>query len=363
MNRRDFLAVTGVSAGLDAAPGQAARRGLTRERYHGVFAYPATPFAEDLSLDEAALRSNIRKLVRVGVSGIVMGGSTGEFYTLSEQDYRRLGEIMHQETRGTGVVSVLGAAGLNPGEIIRRAHLAMEIGLDAVLAMQPFYNTLTRRELAAFWNQLCTECPDIGVIIYHFDWIRQEYTAETFKALAHLPNLIGSKEAHFDFNMWRALQKESPLVHMSATDAGWLVEMHRLGAPGVGSVSLSLMPHIIYRVLALCNQGKYAEADRAFAPFTEAVGRLRSGAGRPYLFPAELAGWQEYGGTARGKALANVFGFLQVGPPRPPAVPVPKDLQKRLRDYIQMRYPELIPPVGFEETVPKGVPMWPRRNA
>jgi dihydrodipicolinate synthase/N-acetylneuraminate lyase len=362
MKRRSFLAATAASAGLAAPAISSPQRGLTRERYHGVFAYPPTPFAGDLSLDETALRSNLRKLIRIGVSGIVMGGSTGEFYTLTEPDYRRLAEIMHEETRGTGVATVLGAAGLNPDEIIHRAHLAMEIGLDAVLAMQPFYYPLTKRELVAFWSQLCTACPDIGVIIYHFDWVRQEYTAETFRALAHLPNLIGSKEAHYNFQAWRALQKESPLVHMSATDAGWLVEMHRLGAPGVGSVSLSLMPHIIYRTLALCNQGKYTEAERAFAPFTDAVARLRGGSGRPYLAPAEMAGWQEYSGTARSKALTNVYGFLQVGPPRPPSIAVPKSMQKRLRDYLQMRYPELISPPEFEETVPQGVPMWPRRN-
>ena len=75
MNRRNFLGTMGVAgqahkvaaSGETAAP---ARKGLTRERYRGVFAYPPTPFADDLSLDEQALRSNIRKLVRLGVEGI-----------------------------------------------------------------------------------------------------------------------------------------------------------------------------------------------------------------------------------------------------------------------------------------------------
>lgn len=360
VNRRDFLITAALSSQAKAAA--TPRRGLTRERYRGVFAYPPTPFAEDLSLNEAALRRNIRKLIRIGVDGIVVGGSTGEFYTLTDADHRRIAGILVEETRGTGAAGVIGAQGINPEEVIRRTRTAMEAGVDAVLAMQPFYNPLTQRELVAFWNQLCTACPDIGVIIYHFEWVRQDYPAETFRKLAALPNLLGSKEAHYNFKEWRALQKDSPLVHMSATDAGWLVEMYRMGAPGVGSVNLSLMPHLIHRTLQLCGEGKFVEAERAFVPFTEGVGHLKSGAGRPFVFPSELSFLSEYGGTARSKALVESFGFLEAGPPRPPAIPVPVELRHRIREYLDSRYPELIPPPGFAETVPKGSKLWPRRE-
>jgi 4-hydroxy-tetrahydrodipicolinate synthase len=350
---------TVAASGETAAP---ARKGLTRERYRGVFAYPPTPFADDLSLDEPALRSNIRKLVRLGVEGIVLAGSTGEFYTLTGAEHRRIAEILAEETRSTGVVSVIGAQGLNPKEVIDRGRAAMEAGVEAVLAMQPIYNTLKKRELMVFWEQFSKACPDIGIIIYHFDWVRQEYTAETFRQLAHLPNMVGSKEAHFDFRGWRALQGATGMVHMSATDAGWLVEMYRLGGPGVGSVSLTLMPHLEQKALKLCGEGKFEEAERVWALFTEVVGRLRSGMGRPYLAPSELKGWDEYGGAARGKALADAFGFIKAGPPRPPGLPVPPDLCKRLKDYLLARYPEAIPPADFLDTIPPGTKLWPRRE-
>lgn len=353
MRRRDFVVAAGATPAIGAAATAAADvPWLTRERYRGVYAYPPTPFAKDFSLDEDALRANLRKLVRIGVSGIVVGGSTGEFYTLTPEDYRRIARILREETRTTGVAGVLGAAGLNNREVIAKMEVAEEAGLDAVLAMQPFYQTLTNRELLAFWDQAARACPRIGIIIYHFGWIRQDYTAEIFRQLAVHPNILGSKEAHFDFKMWRHLQTASPLVHMSATDAGWMVEMYRLKAPGVGSVHLTLMPHIIRQTLLLCKAGNYIEADRVFTPFADVVGQLAAGKGRPFLAPEELEGWESYGGSAKGKALADAFGFLQAGPPRPPGVAVPYDLQQRLRDYIHKRYPDMIPPPGFSEKLP-----------
>ena len=365
MNRRDFLETMGVAgpagdlAGNAGSAGSPAK-GLTRERYRGVFAYPPTPFSADLSLDREALRSNIRKLVRLGVDGIVLAGSTGEFYTLTDAEHRRIAEILAEETRPHGVVSVIGAQGLNPKEVIDRGRAAMEAGCEAVLAMQPFYHTLKRRELLVFWEQFSKACPDVGIIIYHFDWVRQEYTAEIFRELARLPNIVGSKEAHFNFRNWLSLQSASPLVHMSATDAGWLVEMYRLGGPGVGSVSLTLMPHLEQKTLKLCGEGRYEEAERVWALFTEVVGRLRAGSGRPYLAPPELMGWDDYSAAARGKALTDAFGFITAGPPRPPAIPVPMDLQKRLIDYLLARYPEAIPPANFLDSIPPGSRLWPR---
>jgi dihydrodipicolinate synthase/N-acetylneuraminate lyase len=333
---------------------------MTRETYRGLFAYPPTPFTKELALDEEALRSNCRKLIRIGVDGIVVGGTTGEFYTLSDAEHRRIAEILREETRGSGVAGVLGCTGLNTPEIIRRTKVAMEIGLQATLTMQPFYSTLMRNELMAFWKQVSAECPKIGLIIYHFDWVRQEYPPEIFRELAALPNILGSKEGHFDFKAYMKLQTASPLVHRSATDGGWLVQLHKLKTPGVGSVNLTIMPHIIRQTLALCGAGKYEEAERVFGPFTEFCQRVRSGNGRPYLFPPELGNWGEYGGTARGKALADIFGFLQAGPPRLPGIPVPEDMKKRVRDYVERYYPQLIPPRNFAETVPAGSKLWPR---
>jgi dihydrodipicolinate synthase/N-acetylneuraminate lyase len=319
---------------------------LTRENYRGLVAYPPTPFTETLALDEDALRVNIRKLIRVGVDGILLAGTSGEFFALAPEEYNVIVRILREETRDTRVYSAMAAYGLCPEDTIRRTHIAMENGIDAVLAMQPHFHALTTKELVKFWEDFCGACPDIGVIINHYGWVRQAYTVEICGMLAHIPNLVGTKEAHWDFNFWRKLHRESPLAHMSSTDAGWLVVLHQNKAVGVGSPHICLMPHVVRRVLDLCNQGRYLEAEGALAPLTEFVARMKLGEGRPHVFPTELEGWQDYSNTARHKALVDAFGFLRAGPPRPPYIAVPIELQENLRRFIANHYPALLPPAN-----------------
>jgi dihydrodipicolinate synthase/N-acetylneuraminate lyase len=333
---------------------------LTRENYRGLFAYPPTPFARDLTLDEEVLRSNLRKLICIGVDGIVLAGTSGEFYTLEREEYRSIARILREETKSAGVCSVMGAIGLCTADTINQARVATEEGIDAVLVIQPYYLQLTTDELLKFWNDLCRACPEIGVIIYHFDWIRQSYSPEIYRSLSYLPNLLGSKEAHWNFDLWRKIHRESPLVHMSSTDAGWLVELYRNGAPGVGSLQICMMPHIVRNVLNHCATGDFPSAERALAPLSEFIGRMKLGQGRPHIFPTELDGWQDFSTTARHKALIDAFGFLQAGPPREPVIPVPAELQERLVQFIRTNYPALVLPSGYEANAPRQSRLWPR---
>jgi 4-hydroxy-tetrahydrodipicolinate synthase len=331
---------------------------LTRQTYRGLFAYPPTPFRSDLSLDEDALRRNLQKLIGIGVDGLVLAGTSGEFYTLSQAEYRRMAVILREETAGKRVHSLMGAIGLCTAETVAQTRVATEEGIDGVLVVQPYYLQLTTAELLKFWRDLCTRCPDIGIVINHFDWIRQPYSVETYKALKDLPNLLGSKEAHWSFETWHRMHTESPLVHMSSTDVGWLVELHRNGAVGVGSLQVAMAPHVIGQVLKQCSNGDYIDAERTLAPLTEFIGRTKLGHGRPHVFPSELAGWENYSNPARHKALINAFGFLQAGPPREPNITVPEELQVRLVAFIHRNYPHLIPPVNIGETASSSR-MWP----
>ena len=333
---------------------------LTRKNYRGLFAYPPTPFVADYSLDEDALRSNLRKLIGIGVHGIVLAGTSGESFALNPTEYRRVAEILFEETRHTDVYGVLGASALSTSEAIQRTSMAMEIGLEGVLLLQPYYLPLTRLELITFWSDLCRACPDIGVIVYHYAWIRQEYNPEIFKKLEHLPNLVGSKEAHWDFQRWLKMHRESPMAHMSSTDAGWMVELHRHNAVGVGSLQVCFMPHIVKNVLDLCAGGEYAKAEHILIPFTEFVGRMKLGSGKPHIFPSELPNWGAYSPLARHKALTDAFGFLRAGPTRPPTIAVPSKLQEQLRKFLELRYPDLLPPENFAETVEPGSKLWRR---
>lgn len=54
-----------------------------RTDWRGVFAVAATPFTREGEIDEGAFRALMDALVEDGVSGIIVAGSTGEWYTMS----------------------------------------------------------------------------------------------------------------------------------------------------------------------------------------------------------------------------------------------------------------------------------------
>lgn len=332
---------------------------LTRENYRGVFAYPPTPFTKDLKLDEDTLRENLRKLIAVGVEGIVLAGTSGESYTLTDDETRRVASILREETAKAGVASVMGAIALSTEEIVHKGRIATEAGIDGVLALAPYHAPLTDLELVRFWKDVSAGCPDIGLLVYHYGWVRQTYSLETFRRLAgEIPNLIGSKEAHWDFKKWRAVHRGSPLAHMSSTDIGWLTELHREGAVGVGSVHIVCMPHKVREVLDHCAAGDYLAAERAQRDFTEFTARFKLGQGQPHVYPPELEALETYNPLARHKALIDAFGFLRVGPVRAPGLSVPDDLIGRIRDYAERHYPELLPTPERLAVISRGRPLW-----
>ena len=70
------------------------------EPFHGVLPALITPFTEDGgAIDTGALAANVERLIAGGVGGLVPGGSTGEFTTLSHAERRLLVEATVEAAR------------------------------------------------------------------------------------------------------------------------------------------------------------------------------------------------------------------------------------------------------------------------
>src|ERR671918_365148 len=104
------------------------------EPFHGVLSALITPFTEDGSaIDTGALAAIVDRLIGAGVAGLVPGGSTGEFTTLS-----------HAE---------------------RSAH-AKRAGAPAVMTVPPFYEALSWRELRAHYTAVA-DAIEIPIMYYN----------------------------------------------------------------------------------------------------------------------------------------------------------------------------------------------------
>ena len=80
-----------------------------------------TPFRQNLSLDEPALRRLFRRQINSGIDFLVPCGTTGENPTLTRAEHLRVVEITLEESNGQ-VPVLAGAGGYNTSEVIELAN-------------------------------------------------------------------------------------------------------------------------------------------------------------------------------------------------------------------------------------------------
>jgi len=72
---------------------------------HGIIPPLATPFTDDESLDEAALRREVEAVLAAGVHGITVTGSTGEGHTLDCEELVRASSAAVEAAAGRAPLS------------------------------------------------------------------------------------------------------------------------------------------------------------------------------------------------------------------------------------------------------------------
>lgn len=134
--------------------------------FHGVLPALLTPFTEDGgAIDTEALEAGVERLIAAGVGGLVPGGSTGEFTTLSHAERRLLTKTVVRAAAGR-VPVVAGTGALTTRETVELSVHAEQVGAAAVMVVPPFYDALSWRELKAHY-QAVADAIAIPVMYYN----------------------------------------------------------------------------------------------------------------------------------------------------------------------------------------------------
>jgi 4-hydroxy-tetrahydrodipicolinate synthase len=124
-----------------------------------------TPFDADGELDEQAAVRLMHHLVEHGCDGLVICGTTGEASTLSDEEHLRMIELAVQEMRGRCTI----VAGAGSNDTRHAAHLTervTELGADAVLSVNPYYNKPSRRGILRHFEEV-NRATDRPIILYN----------------------------------------------------------------------------------------------------------------------------------------------------------------------------------------------------
>ncbi len=120
----------------------------------GILVAASTPFTADGSaVDEPVLVAQVDRLIAAGVHGLVPCGTTGEFTTLSPEEYCRVIELYVTAADGR-IPVVAGVGALSTAGAIDLARYAEQVGADAIMLVPPFYDPLSFETLKVFLSDV-----------------------------------------------------------------------------------------------------------------------------------------------------------------------------------------------------------------
>jgi 4-hydroxy-tetrahydrodipicolinate synthase len=277
----------------------------------GALTALVTPFTEDGSLDETALRRLVRWQVLAGIDGLVPVGTTGEAPTLSPIERDRVIAITVEtaaERPSRGRVPVVAGTGTNDtAATIAATRRAAELGADAALVVAPYYNRPDGRMLEAHFRAVADE-GDLPIVVYNVpSRTGTNVPADVFLRLADHPRVIAVKEASGNLEQIARICRDRPRgVAVLAGDDAWTLPILALGGDGVVSVASNEIPGELVALCAAALAGDWDGARRIHERWLELF--LANFAGGPNPVPV--------------KAALRLMGLLETDATRRPLLPL-----------------------------------------
>jgi 4-hydroxy-tetrahydrodipicolinate synthase len=162
--------------------------------WRGYWVAAPTPFTREGALDEKLWREELRLYHSQGVHGILVNGTTGEWFSQSDAERRRLAEVAVEELKGK-IPVVIGCTTYTAAQTSELGRHAKEIGADGILSTPPPYAAPTSREIVAFY-QTISDRVDLPLMVYN--WARGvvvEIAADTALELTKIDHVVAIKDS------------------------------------------------------------------------------------------------------------------------------------------------------------------------
>jgi 4-hydroxy-tetrahydrodipicolinate synthase len=231
-----------------------------------------TPFQRDGSLDEACLRSLVRRQIADGIHFLVPCGTTGESPTLTHAEHLRVVEITLEEAKGK-VPVMAGCGGYSTAEVCGLARELEAMGADGLLSVTPYYNKPTQEGLYRHYHAIASATA-LPIVVYSVQG-RTGINVEplTLKRLAGIDNIVGVKEASGNISQMASVLHHVPAdFSVLSGDDAITIPLIALGGRGIISVASNEIPGPMSQMAAMALEGDFAGAravQRKYLPLLE----------------------------------------------------------------------------------------------
>jgi 4-hydroxy-tetrahydrodipicolinate synthase len=154
-----------------------------------------TPFDADGRVDEEAAVGLMHHLVEHGSDGLVICGTTGEASTLNDEEHLAFIRLAVAEMKGQCTI-VAGVGSNDTRHAIHMTERATEIGADALLHVNPYYNRPSRRGIVRHYEEIC-RATDLPIVLYNIPQrTGSDMPNDLLAELAQLENIHAVKQAN-----------------------------------------------------------------------------------------------------------------------------------------------------------------------
>ena len=275
------------------------------EPFRGTYTVLVTPFTADgAQVDLAALRRLVAFQIEGGVDGLVPLGSTGEFLSVSRDERTAIVETVVDAAAGRAPVLV-GAGAEDTREAVALSREAEALGAAGVMVIPPFYSVPTADELYVHYKAIA-DAIGIPVMVYNNPAAANvDLTPALLARLAGIEGCRYVKESTLDVTRVRDIiaacgERMAVFAGVLGYESAWL------GAVGWVAVCSNVAPRLsagMFRAAAAGDRATALPLYRRLAPLLPWVGGPR------YV-----------SGTKAAFRLMD----MDMGPPRPPRLPLPE---------------------------------------
>lgn len=186
-------------------------------KFEGIYTPAITPLTANGEIDKAAFAEVLEYLIESKVHGIIIGGSTGEYYAHTAQERIALA-TQAKDVFGGRLPLVIGTGAIRTEDSVEYATAARSIKADAILVGSPPYALPTEKE-NAIHALTVDRAADLPIMLYNYPArMGVSMGEEYFAAVAESKNIVAIKESSGDMAQVHRLARNYPNISLSC---GW----------------------------------------------------------------------------------------------------------------------------------------------
>ncbi len=227
-------------------------------KYQGIFPAFYACYDDEGSISPDRVRAFTEYLIGKGVTGLYVGGSSGECIYHSVAERKLVLENVMAVARGR-IVVIAHVACNNTDDSRELASHAEAQGVDAIAAIPPIYFHLPPYAVAKYWNDISEAAPNTDFVIYNIPQLAGvALNSALLREMLKNPRVIGVKNSSMpvqDIEMWR---DEGAFV-FNGPDEQLLSGLAAGAGGGIGG-TYGVMPELYLRIFHLFHEGRISEA-------------------------------------------------------------------------------------------------------